>query len=425
MTTVRRQLLRRGELVDPVPNLVYVIGTYPSLTTTFIDREIELLRRWNVRVEVISIRRPHQALSPSQRRLQRDVRYVLPVGPLPLIASHLRFAAGRPAAYWGTLAYLLTRRHPSLRARTRTLLHFAMAVYVARLVQLEPDVDRVHAHFVDRATTVALVVGRLLGLPYSATAHANDIYVDPLLLPEKLEGADFVATCTRYNADHLASVDGQGTSRVVCVHHGLDAGAYRPGRADGSRQPLILAVAQLKPKKGLVHLIDACADLRDRGYRFSCEIVGEGPLREALERRLEARGLCGTVELVGALDHPSVVDRYRAASVFVLPCVTAPDGDRDGIPNVILEAMAMEVPVVSTWHSGIPEAVEDGRSGVLVPPADPDRLADAIAALLDDPARRRRYGRRGREIVLASFDLETNARRLLDAFTSSLEVRDG
>jgi colanic acid/amylovoran biosynthesis glycosyltransferase len=405
-----------GRAPGPAPRLAYVIGTYPSLTTTFIDREIELLRRWGVAVHVVSLRRPHQAVSEDQRRLRRGVRYVLPVRPLALLTSHAWWLGTRPWAYLAALVHVVGGPHPSPRRRGRSLLHFAMAVHVARLVQRGPEVDHVHAHFVDRATTVAMVVSRLLGLPYSATAHANDIYVDPVLLPEKLRGASFVATCTGYNASHLASIAGAG-AKVVCVHHGLDLDRYEPARAVRAAVPTVLTVAQLKPKKGLADLIDACAELRRRGHDFRCLIVGEGPLRAELEGRIRRRGLGDVVRLLGALDHSAVVEHYRRAELFVLPCVTAPDGDRDGIPNVLLEAMAMELPVVSTRHSGIPEAVEDGRSGFLVEPHDPAGLADAIARLLHDPETGRHLGRRGRAIVLESFDLDANVRELLRCFT--------
>jgi glycosyltransferase involved in cell wall biosynthesis len=276
--------------------------------------------------------------------------------------------------------------------------------------------DHLHAHFVDRATTVALVAGRLLDLPFSATAHANDIYVAPVLLPEKLSAARFVMTCTQYNARHLRSVADGIDVDIVCIHHGLDLTRYRPNGAASPHRPLIVGVGQLKEKKGFVHLVDACATLRDRGYDITCRIVGEGRDRSALESRIRERGLDDVIELTGAMDHADVVAQYRAATVFTLPCVTGADGDRDGIPNVVLEAMAMECPVVSTRHSGIPEAVVDGVTGILVEPGDPDALADALGRLLDDAPLGRAMGRRGRERVAQMFDLETNVRTLVTRF---------
>jgi glycosyltransferase involved in cell wall biosynthesis len=405
------------------PRLAYVIGTYPSLTTTFIDRELDRLRRWDVPVQVISLRRPGHALSAGQRAMQPDVRYVLPVRPSALVMSHVRFLTRAPRTYLGTLGHLLSRPHPSQCARGRTFLHFAMAVHVAAMLADGPEVEHVHAHFVDRAAIVALVVGRLLGLPFSATAHANDIYVDPVLLPEKLAAARFVATCTRFNAAHLAGLPGAEDARIVCVHHGIDLVDYQPADVADTVVPALLCVAQLRPKKGLVDLVDACAALRDRGHVFTCTIVGDGPQRAELDARIRSHDLGGVVVLAGALPHPAVLEHLRRAAVFVLPCVTAPDGDRDGIPNAILEAMAMQVPVISTRHSGIPEAVEDGITGRLVEPHDVAGLTDAIATLLDDPEGRRRLGMLARERILASFDLDANVRRLLQEF-SSREVAD-
>ncbi len=393
--------------------VVYVIGTYPLLTTTFIDREIDLLGDHGLPIDVISLRRPHGPLSPQQAARIDTVTYVLPVRPLALVVSHLGWALKRPAVYWGTLAYLVTRPHPSLRRRLKTLLHFGEGVHVARIVRGVPGCRHLHAHFVDRAATVAMVAGRLLDLPYSVTAHANDIYVDPLLLPEKLSEARFAVTCTEHNAAHLAEVS--GGADVTCIHHGLELDGVQ-GVAAPADPPVILAVGQLKEKKGFTHLVEACRLLRQRGHRFSCSIVGEGPQRGALETQIREAGLGDVVTLAGALDHSAVLDRYRQATLFALPCIVSADGDRDGIPNVILEAMAMGLPVVSTRHSGIPEAVDDGVSGELVAPGDAAALADAIARLLDAPELRGRMGRRGRQIVAERFDVAVNAELLLRRF---------
>lgn len=402
--------------LHPTPlSLAYVVGTYPLLTTTFIDREIALLRHSGVAVDVIALRRPHGRLSPEQEQLVPDVRYVLPVRVHQLLRSHLRFALGRPVAFWGTLFHLITRPHRDLRTRLRTVLHFGEGVHVAHMLGGRGD-DHIHAHFVDRAATVALVAGRLLDLPFSATAHANDIYVAPVLLAEKLSQARFVATCTRYNAEHLRGVAGSTDARVRCIYHGLDVDSYQPNGTSPANPPVLLAVGQLKEKKGFRHLLDACATLRDRGLDVRCRIVGEGPDRDRLTDRIRALDLEDRVELLGALEHDDVVAQYRAATVFTLPCVVGADGDRDGIPNVILEAMAMQLPVVSTHHSGIPEAVQDGVTGLLVEPGDAAALADALERLLADADLRRGMGRRGRQAVADTFDVAVNVDRLRSCF---------
>ncbi|MAT97551.1 MAG: colanic acid biosynthesis glycosyltransferase WcaL [Anaerolineaceae bacterium] len=397
--------------------LTYLIGTYPLLTTTFIDREIRLLRQRGVTVQVVSIRRPKRPLSPEQELLATDVLYLLPVSPVKLVAAFLWAGVLRPFITWRTLFYLLTRPHPDFKARLKTILHFGTGVYAAFLQRQQPG-HHIHAHFVDRAATAAIVMSRLLNRPYSVTAHANDIYVDPVLLPEKMAEAKFVATCTRYNETHLARLNGNGMGKKLhCIYHGLDIDQYQPVKGKRpSTTPLLLAVGQLKEKKGFAHLLRACRLLKDQAYDFQCHIVGEGPDRQALTHQIQQLGLGETVELCGALPHQGVIDKYRAADIFVLPCITGQDGDRDGIPNVILEAMAMELPVVSTRHSGIPEVVVDGVNGLLVPPADDTALARALAKLLDDENGRSQLGQRGRQTVIESFSVEKNVERLLTQF---------
>lgn len=406
----------RGSM--PSPRLTYVIGTYPLPTTTFIDREIDSLGRAGVDVRVISIRRPAQELSGPQLRLRDRVRYVLPVRPGELLGSHLAFLCSRPVAYLRTLGYLATRPHPSVRARIRTIGHFGIGVHVARLIRDGRPNDHIHAHFVDRAALVALVAGRLLRMPFSATAHAVDIYVDPVLLEEKVAGAKFVATCTRYNEEHLTrTLNGAASGRLRCIYHGLDARVYRRHARPRSR-PLVLAVGQLKEKKGLRYLLEACRALIDDGLEFDCEIVGDGPLRSELEATIDRLRLRDRVALLGSMPHDAVIRKYAEASIFVLPCVLGSNGDRDGVPNAILEAMAMELPVVSTHLSGIPEAVEDGESGILVPPADAAALAEAIRRVLSDDDLLVRLGRAGRRKVEETFDVDTNVRRLLQEFAA-------
>lgn len=390
-------------------SVAYVIGTYPLLTTTFIDREVERLRAMGVTIDVVSIRRPEGLLSVAQQRLAGSVRYVLPVSKLALVAALAR-ASLRPT-FWHTMAQVVTQPHPQWRARLKSVAHVALgAVVAARLRASAPE--RVHAHFVDRAAVVAMTTARLLGVPYSATAHANDIYVDPVLLPFKVAQADFVATCTGFNLDHLRRTLGQESERVALVYHGLSVTDYHLADPAAEGTPTLLAVGQLKAKKGYDLLLGACAALLASGRVFRCEIIGEGPERDRLESLIDSHDLGEVVALRGALPHEQVADSYRRAAAFVLPCRTTADGDRDGIPNVILEAMASGLPVVSTRHSGVPEAVDDEVSGLLVEPDDVEGLTKALARLIDDPALRAEMGAAGRRRALIDFDLDTNTSAL-------------
>lgn len=397
--------------------LVYVIGTYPLLTTTFVDREIELLNRFGADVRIFAMRRPaaDTPFSSLQRSLGRGVTYLLPVAWSELLVAHLSYLLRSPRRYLSTLVCLLSRPHPSVRAWVKTLMHFGEGVLAAHLVRRQPF-DQLHAHFADRAATIALVAGRLLGKPYSLSIHAGaDVFVAPILLREKVAEARHVVACTATVKGQVAAIVGADLGRKISpIFHGLDLARYVPEAGPASDPPVILAVGQLKERKGFGLLIQACRLLRDEGRRFRCRIVGEGPHRRELEELIRAASLEDLVELSGALPHQEVVELCSHATLFVLPCIRTREGDVDGIPNALAEAMAMEVPVVSTDLPAIRELVSDGVNGVLVPQGHPAALAAAMGRLLDGPDLREALGRQGRRTVVESFDVETNVRRFAE-----------
>lgn len=405
------------EIASPSPDkkhLIYIIGTYPLLTTTFIDREVVQLRQWGIDIQVIAIRRPpaDMPLSKAQLQLQKEVLYLLPVDFIKLLLSHLFFAFVHPRAYWSSIFYLLTRQHPGVKYRIKTLLHFGEGVYAAYQLRGK-NFHEIHAHFIDRAATIALVVGRLLNKPYSLSIHAaEDIFVHPVLLDEKIDEARYAVTCTIFNKTHVESLIGRNLNqKVTCIPHGLEINKYQPNGNNPNGFPIILAVGQLKERKGFIQLIDACNVLKNRGIKFQCQIVGQGPQQSLISGRIESLSLDDCVTLHGALPHEEVIEHYKKATMFVMPCIQSGDGNRDGIPNVLLEAMAMQVPVISTWISAIPELIQDNANGLLVEPNDPEALAHAMQSLIESPQLALRLGRSGRKSVLQEFDLEANVKR--------------
>ena len=411
---------------DKALRIAYIIGTYPGFSTTFIDREIRMMRQWGLDIQLLAIRQPveRDALSQDQRRYQQDVVYLIPTKWLAFLKGHVRFLLTRPRAYLGTLLYLVSRPHPSARDRLMTLLHFVEGVYAAHLLG-ERAVNHLHAHFVERAATVALVASRLLDIPYSLAVHAGeDIYVHPVLLPEKFSEAKFVISCTQYNLDYLKqegipgldSAD-DGHPKAFCIHHGLDVQRYPPA-ARPQDPPLMVSVARLVEKKGLEYLVKACRQLRDQGRDFVCHIVGSGPARRRLEALIAELSLQDTVKLCGVVPHEQVIEQYNQATIFVLPCIRGDDGSLDGIPNVLAEAMAMKLPVVSTTVSAIPELVDDQVNGLLVAPRNEELLVAALARLLDDPDLRENLGENARQAVIEKFGIERNVRSVYDVFVS-------
>jgi len=264
---------------------------------------------------------------------------------------------------------------------------------------------------------------QLSGIPYTFTAHAKDIYVsDPDLFRPKLELAQAVVTCTQYNRGYLVKQFGRLADRKVrCIYHGLDVSQFKftLSRKEDPGEPVILSVARLVEKKGLEDLIMAAEVLRRRGRAIKVEIIGTGPLRDTLQAQAQRLGLADRVRLAGAQAHDAVCLAYQRASVFVLPCVVASNGDRDGIPNVLLEAMASGVPVVSTPVSGIPEVIESGVNGLLVSPHDATGLADAIERLLASREFSEGLARTARTKLESAFSLEASAEQLLAVFRGS------
>jgi len=395
--------------------IAYIIGRFPHLNTTFIDREIIEAKQQGLNLVLLSIRpfEPFE-MKPKIRELHKETIYLLPVPLLKFIISHLYFFMVQPWSYISILFYLMTRRHPDLKSRIKTILHFGGGVWAAELLRAE-NINQIHAHFADRAAVVAMVASRLLKIPYSLTAHAVDIYVSPVMLPGKVANAKFVTTCTAYNKAYMERLTGYP---VELIYHGLDLTTFpTPSHRKYNDLPyLILSVGQLKEKKGFPYLIKACRLLKDEGRNITCEIIGEGPYREELEQLITKLNLNDTVILRGSLPIKEVLARYPEAALFVLSCIIARNGDRDGIPNVLLEAMVNHVPVISTNLSGIPEVIEHGTTGLLVPPGNEKALAETMAKLLDNRELNEKLGSQGRQKVEEKFNVKKNVDALIKLF---------
>jgi glycosyltransferase involved in cell wall biosynthesis len=296
------------------------------------------------------------------------------------------------------------------------IVHPDVARVRAHIVQLDPvnpdvhfiaackkmGIHHIHAHFANAPAAIAARVARARGIGYSISAHAKDIYLtSPDELRANMAGAKFVVTCTGHNAAFLREVaPGVPVSKL---YHGIDCDQLCPGDAPPQSPPLILSVGRLRSKKGFDTLINACARLAADGLDFACDIIGYGPEEAALNAQITHLGLRSKVTLRGKMGHDDVVARMRSARVFALPCRIDADGDRDGIPNVVLEAMALGVPVVSTSVSGVPEVIDHGVTGILVDPDDAVALATAISDLLADQAKAKTLAQAARKTVARRF----------------------
>ncbi len=403
------------------PTLGVVTNFFPSLTETFIYREVAGLRRRGMRVRVYSVRRPPEGhVAEEVGSLRAETRYLLPPRAGEFAAAHLRWLLRRPWRYLTTLVFLLFGEHFSLRDRLRTLGHFIEGVVVASQAARD-GVGHLHGHYASHAATIALTAARLLGVPFSFTGHAYDIWLDRLLLPQKLRECRFAVTCTEAaRRALLEAVPGGDADKVHTVYHGVDLAHFSPAegpRAEG--EPRILSVGRLDRQKGHHLLLEALGALHREGYRFRLTIVGSGPWHERLEGQAERLGIEERFTLAGRVFHEELPDYYRRADLFVLACFND-NGNMDNLPNVLLEAMACGVPVVSTRLQGIPELIEDGASGLLAPPEDVAGLTTAVRRLLDDHGLAARLGRAGRRRVAERFDLERSLSRLAALYGSQL-----
>ncbi len=294
-------------------------------------------------------------------------------------------------------------------------------IYQAVLLARESrrrGIGHLHAHFATTPATVARLAARFAGLPYTLTAHAKDIFhqsVRPDDLRRKLRDAAAVVTVSDYNVQYLSKHYGVEAARVRRIYNGLDLERF-PYQSPQDRPPRILAVGRLIEKKGFADLVKACEMLAQAGREFNCHIVGAGELEKTLREQIKALGLEAKVELLGTRPQHDVIHLMRQAAVLAAPCVLGTDGDRDGLPTVLLEAMALGTPCVSTDVTGIPEAIRDEETGLIVCQHDPPALAVAMERLLVDITLRVSLAEKARRLMEAEFDVNKNAAQMREIF---------
>ncbi|OGR28282.1 MAG: colanic acid biosynthesis glycosyltransferase WcaL [Desulfobacterales bacterium RIFOXYA12_FULL_46_15] len=391
------------------PTLCMVLKGYPRISETFISNEILLLESLGFSIHIISMREPRESFTHSNvGKIKAAVQY-LPstiLGHLlPLGYHNLMLALKRPGVYFKALKTAAARWR---RTKTSaTIKHLLQAGYLVHHCLPGKHIIHFQAHFAHSPTSVAMFSSILSGVPFSFFAHAKDIYTsDPRQLREKMDMARFVVTCTRYNQKYLNTLAGKGNTSVFCVYHGINPNYFSPQPKSILCTPpyKILTVARMTEKKGLDIVYKALAILRDRGVKFKHTLIGEGQDNEKIVQIIKALSLESVTTLAGTLPHEAVISYYAEADLFVLGCKIAADGDRDGIPNVMAESMAMNVPVAAPKVSGIPEFLEDGITGKMVPENDPYALASAMELLLTDEALRQKVIPKARERIIREFN---------------------
>jgi glycosyltransferase involved in cell wall biosynthesis len=407
----------------------YLASEYPKVSHTFIDREIAALRRRGVDVQTFSVRRtPEDRLySDADRRAATETVAILPASPGRLLAAHARAALRHPGRYARTLGRALALSSGGARATLWQLFYFAEAMILWDECRRR-GITHLHAHFANVAGAVAMLVadyGAGDGVTWSFTMHGPTEFDDVtrFALAEKIRSARFVACISDYcRAQMMRLVEPDHWEHLAVVRCGLDVDALAGEPRAQQHEvgpPRLLTIGRLVPDKGQMLLVEAIAQLRDAGAPVSLTIIGDGPDRRVLERAVERHRLTDRIEFTGALGQPEVAERLAAADIFCLPSFA------EGLPVVLMEAMAQGLPVIATRIAAVAELVEDGVSGALVAPSRVDELADAIARLAADPERRSQMGEAGRARVRRDHNVDDAAAVLARLFTGTAADADG
>lgn len=405
-----------------------IVKGYPRLSETFIAQELRELERLGAQLRLISLRHPTDSYRhPVHDEIVAPVRYLpeyLHREPLRVLRS-LAAARRHRGIARASAAWLRDLRRDPTRNRIR---RFGQACVLA--AELEPDTTHLHAHFLHTPASVARYAALILGLPWSCSAHAKDIWTTPdWEISEKLAEMEWAVTCTAAGRDRLQALT-TVADRVELVYHGLDLDRFpprrsgRPPREGGvaSDPVIVLSVGRAVEKKGYADLLEALA-MVEAGLSWRLRHIGGGSLSSRLKAQAVRLGIADRIDWLDAQPQEVVLREMRCADLFVLASRIASDGDRDGLPNVLMEAQSQELAVLATEVSAIPELIIDRRTGILVPPADPKSLARAITQLIRDPELRRHLGQAGARRVRDSFSLAANIEGIARRFGIAAGIR--
>jgi colanic acid/amylovoran biosynthesis glycosyltransferase len=411
-----------------VARIAYLMSHYPAISHAFVAREVEHLRATGLDIDTLSIHRAadEELLSAADREAAATTTSVLPTDIRDLVSAHLVALTSAPRRYFSTLALALRTGDPGLRERLWHLFYFAEAMILLRHCR-RAGIAHLHAQFADSATDVAMLVthyrrGERVGgqrCTWSLAVHGSvEFYnVDRHALTDKIEAAQFAVGISDFGRSQLMRLsESSRWGHIHVVRCGVDLLVYKPPskRSNSATAAEVLFVGRLLHGKGLSLLLEAVAELRRRRLDVTLTVVGDGPARAEVEAAVRARRLTEHARLLGSVGQDELLARYAGADVFCLPSFA------EGIPVVAMEAMAMELPVVTTRIMGIPELVEDGATGLLVPPGRVDALTDALDRLIRAPEERRRMGVAGREKVRADYDVARSARRMRSVLEEEL-----
>jgi colanic acid/amylovoran biosynthesis glycosyltransferase len=395
--------------------VAYIVSRFPHLPETFILREMIHLEKlgWEIELYPLILQRQEVIHEEAHPWLARA--HAVPWFSLSLLQANARYLTGHPRKYASLLARVIRENLRSPKFLGRALLLFPRAIWMADDISKQ-GIEHIHAHYATHPALVAWLIHQLTGIPYSVTVHAHDIFVEKPMLATKLHDSMFISSISEFNLQYLVDLYGPWVrDKAQIVRMGIDPAYYqdRKGIQNFNSSGLeILSVGSLQPYKGHIFLVRACAILKQRGIPFHCRIVGGGDLRDLLMRAIQESQMEGWVELLGPRTQVEVSSLLRTANCYVQPSVITSSGKMEGIPVALMEAMVSKVPVVATAISGVPELVQPGETGWLVPPENVNALADTLTEIYADPKEAERRAEFGHRWVMEEFEISSNVRKL-------------
>jgi glycosyltransferase involved in cell wall biosynthesis len=405
--------------------IAYLMSRFPKITETFVLHEIMAIKQAGIAIDIYPLQRQKSSVIHPQARLLLNKVHFYPFISLAIIYSNLQFLWQHPVKYIGTFVEVLKATWGSANFLLGTLVFFPKAVKIAHQCQ-KSNVSHIHAHFANHPTMVAFVIYRLTGIGYSFTSHGSDLHKRQQMLAKKFNHCRFAVMISRYNKQFFEDKTGlDAGNKMPVIRCGVDMSAFaaddrkrlKPGDDKSDKQPInLLCIASLIEVKGHPFLLEACSILKGCGIAFRLNLVGDGDKRKTIEALIKRYQLEDNVVVHGALPQPQVIDLLNSADICVLTSYQTKSGSREGIPVVLMEAMACGKAVVASRISGIPELVEDNKTGLLANPTDPASIAKQLEVLIKDKALRTRMGQAGRAKVQSEFNLTTNIEQLIQWF---------
>jgi len=402
--------------------IAYIMSRFPHLSETFILREMIAMEMLGWEIALYPLISQHQPIVHAEAQAWSRRAHRLPWLSGDILAANLRQLTMRPRRYVSLWVRVGWENRASLKFLLRAVILFPKAVRMAEQMQQE-GISHIHAHYATHPALVAWLIHELVGISYSITVHAHDIFVEKAMLATKLRDAAFIVAISDYNRKYLTRQIGISIAeKIHVVHSGIDPAIFKAqAHPHISSEPFeIISIGSLQSYKGMRYLIEACDLLRARGLPFHCRIIGDGEEMPGLQRMIVDRKMESCVELLGALTQAEVAVLLPGAHCYVQPSIVTPSGKMEGIPVSIMEAFASGLAVVATEISGIPELVHPGVTGYLVPPADPPALADVLTTVYRNPVESARMVKSGKALVAKEFNIDHSARQLSALFEQFL-----